>query len=51
MDIEKIEIALMSALSILKNEVDNIEFEELQSEYISAIEQIETALKEINKDE
>ena len=51
MNIEKIEIALMSALSILNNEVDSIEFDELKNEYISTIEQIENALKEINKDE
>lgn len=51
MDIEKIEIALTSALSVLNNEVDNIELDELKNEYISAIEQIEIALNEINKDE
>lgn len=51
MNIEKIEIALISALSILNNEVDSIEFDELKNEYISTIEQIENALKEINKDE
>jgi hypothetical protein len=51
MNIEKIEIALISALSILNNEVDSIEFGELKNEYISTIEQIENALKEINKDE
>ncbi len=51
MEIGKIEIALISALSILNNEVDNIEFDELKNEYLVAIEQIEIALKEISKDE
>ena len=36
MDIEKIKVALTSSLSVLNNEVDNIEFEELQKEYIFA---------------
>lgn len=51
MNIEKIKVALISSLSVLKNEVDNIEFEELQKEYIFAINQLEIALKEISKDE
>lgn len=51
MDSEKIEIALLSALSLLNNEVDNIEFDELKNEYLLVIEQLETALNEIAKDE
>ncbi len=48
MDKEKIETALTSALLLLNNEVDNIEFEELQNEYLAVIEQLETALKELS---
>lgn len=51
MNTKNIEIALISALSLLNNEVDNIEFEELKEEYLYVIEQIEIALKEINQDE
>lgn len=46
---EKIETALQSALSLLNNEVDNIEFEELKNEYLTVIEELETALKELNE--
>ncbi len=51
MNSEKIVTALQSALSLLNNEVDNIEFDELKSEYLLVIEQLETALNEIVKDE
>lgn len=51
MDKEKIEGALISALLLLKNEVDSIEFDDLQNEYISVIAQVEEALKEIGQDE
>ncbi len=51
MNKEKIHSALLSALSLLKNEVDNIEFDELQNEYFLVIEKIETALNELEKNE
>jgi hypothetical protein len=51
MNTEKIENALLSALSLLNNEVNNIEFDELKNEYLLVIEQLETALNEIAKDE
>ena len=47
---EKITSAVTSALSLLNNEVQAIEFEELKKEYLSIIEQLETALEETNKD-
>jgi hypothetical protein len=47
MDKIKIENALLSSLSLLNNEVDNIEFEELKMEYLSVIKLLETALIEI----
>lgn len=51
MNSEKIKAAFISALSLLNNEVSNIEFEELKNEYFLVIEQLETALNEITKDE
>ncbi|MCH5598652.1 hypothetical protein [Niabella ginsengisoli] len=51
MNSEKIETALLSALSLLNNELDNIEFDDLKNEYLLVIEQLETALKEFAKDE
>jgi len=51
MNSEKIETALLSALLLLNNEVGNIEFDDLKNEYLSVIQQLETALKEIAKDE
>ena len=51
MESEKIETSLLSALSLLNNEVDNIEFDKLKNEYLLVIEQLETALNEIAKDE
>ena len=51
MDLEKVEIAVISALSILRNEVECIEYDELQNEYLSAIEKLEIALDEIRQDE
>jgi hypothetical protein len=51
MNTEKIENSLLSALSLLNNEVNNIEFDELKNEYLLVIEQLETALNEIAKDE
>jgi len=49
MDIEKIETALLSAIALLNNEVDNILFDDLRFEYLTAIEQLEIALKEIRR--
>ena len=51
MEIEKIENALTSALSLLNNEVESIEYDELKNEYLSVIEKLEIALKAINQDE
>lgn len=51
MNAEKIKTALLSALSLLNNEVNNIEFEELKNEYLLVIEQLESAFNEITKDE
>ena len=48
MNEDKIKTALTSALLLLNNEVDNIEFEDLKNEYLSVIEQLETALKELS---
>lgn len=50
MEIEKIKLALVSSLSLLNSEVDNIDFDDLKKEYLIVIEQINLALKEI-KDE
>jgi len=47
MDKEKIEKAIISALSLLNNEIDNIQFEELRNEYLTVIENLETALNEL----
>ncbi|WP_333851899.1 hypothetical protein [Epilithonimonas sp.] len=47
MDKVKIEIALTSALSLLRNEINNIEFEELRNEYLIVIENLEMALNEL----
>ncbi len=48
---EKIILAITSALSLLQNEVDAIEFDELQSEYLQVIQNLKTALIELTKDE
>lgn len=48
---DNIQTALMAALSLLNNEVGNIEFDDLKNEYISVIEKLEIALKELNRDE
>ena len=50
MEKEKIVSAINSALSLLNNEVQAIEFEELKNEYLSVIRQLEIALEEITKD-
>lgn len=43
--------AVISALSLLKNEVGNIDFEELQEDYMIVIEKLESALNELTNDE
>ena len=47
MNFEKIENAMVSALILLNNEINNIEFEELKNEYLSVIEQLELGLNEL----
>ncbi len=51
MNTEKIQLALQSALSLLTNELGCIELDELKSDYIRVIEQLESALQEINQHE
>lgn len=51
MNSKKIETALLSALSLLNNEVNSIEYDELRNEYLLVIKELETALNEIVKDE
>ncbi|MBS9522861.1 hypothetical protein KI659_02420 [Litoribacter alkaliphilus] len=51
MDKNYIKIAIVSALSLLNNEVDNIEHEDLKSEYLLVIEKLEFALMELSSDE
>lgn len=51
MKIEEIKQAIVSALSLLENEVESIMLEDLKEEYLSVIKSLETALKEIAKDE
>jgi hypothetical protein len=48
MNIEKIETALTSALSLLDNEVSVIESEDLRNEFLLVIDLLESAIKEIN---
>ncbi len=49
MDNEKIEKALSSALNLLNNEIDVIDYLELKNEFLHVIEQLEEALIEIKK--
>lgn len=46
-----IETALTSALILLHNEVDAIEYDDLKNEYLAVIEKLELSLKEIGEDE
>lgn len=46
---KKIETALISALSLLNNELQCVELDELRDEYLAVIEQLETALKELSQ--
>ena len=45
---EIIEEALLASHSLLTNELDAIEFEELKNEFLSVIDKIENALKEMS---
>lgn len=47
MNTQIIEEAINSSLSLLYNELDNIEYEELKNEYKVVINKLETAKKEI----
>ena len=51
MNREIIETALISSLSLLNNEVDSIEFDDLKNEYLDVIEKLELAIKEIGENE
>jgi hypothetical protein len=51
MQTDKIENALLSALSLLKEEVKNIEYIELKNEYNLVIDKIKIALNEIEKND
>ena len=51
MNIKAIQEALQSAYSLLNNEIDTIEYDELKNDYLSVIEKLEIALKEISRDE
>ncbi|WP_312076732.1 hypothetical protein [Chryseobacterium sp.] len=46
MDKEKIQKAIISALLLLNNEVENIEFEDLKKDYLTVIGNLERALNE-----
>jgi hypothetical protein len=47
MNTQIIEEALTAALSLLNNEIDSIEYEELREEYQSAIDKLELAISEL----
>ena len=51
MDLEKIQSAIILALSLLRNEVDCIEYDQLQKEYRATIKKLEAALDEISREE
>jgi hypothetical protein len=51
MQTDKIENALLSALSLLNEEVNNIEYTELKNEYNLVIDKIKIALNEIEKND
>lgn len=48
---EILEDALSSALSLLNNEIESVEIDDLKNDYLTVIEKIELAIKEINEDE
>ena len=49
MNKENIKDALLSALSLLNNEFESIAITELSDEYLTVIQQIENALKELQE--
>lgn len=51
MNTDKIQKAIISALSLLNNEVENIEFEDLKKEYLTVIENLERALIEFENND
>lgn len=51
MNKEIIESALNSALYLINNEIESVDVDELKDEYLAVIEELESALKEISKDE
>lgn len=51
MNKEIIESALISALSLVNNEIESVVVDELKDEYLVVIEKLESALKEVSKNE
>ena len=51
MDLAKIRFALSCAISLLNSEVQAVEFEDLQNEYLEVIENLKEAIEEIDKNE
>jgi hypothetical protein len=47
MNTQIIEEALTTALSLLNNEIDNIDYDELKDEYQATIDKIELAINEL----
>ena len=45
---EILEDALLSTLSLLNSEVESVVVDDLKEEYLSVIEKVETAIKELN---
>lgn len=50
MDLEKIQNAIISALYLLRNEVECVEYDQLRMEYLATIKKLEAALEEIRQD-
>lgn len=48
MRMEILEDALLSALSLLQDEIESVSFDELRAEYQVVIDKIENGLKEIS---
>lgn len=48
MNREILEDALLSTLSLLDSEVESVVIDDLKEEYLSVIEKVENALKELN---
>jgi hypothetical protein len=45
---EILEDALLSSLTLLNNEIESVVIDDLKEEYLSVIEKVESALKELN---